>query len=79
MLTVGKCDFTSSGPILRIADLFWIGKPAVKHRIYGPCYPSGVEIFPAVTLTASLIVLIVVSLQKKHGVLCQQEVSSKHH
>lgn len=59
MLTTGKCSFPVSA---RIAYLFCIGKPAVKHGILTPCYPSGVEIFPAVTLTASLLVLIVVSL-----------------
>ena len=79
MLTVGKCNSCSLQPTQGIAYLFCTGKPAVKHGFWTSCYPSGVEIFPAVTLTASLIVLIVVSLQKQHGVLCQQEVSSKPH
>jgi hypothetical protein len=79
MLTVGKFDFSAPDLIHGIAVLFCSGKPAVKHEFWGPCYPCGMEIFPAVTLTASLIVLIVVSLQKQHGILCQQEVSSKHH
>jgi hypothetical protein len=37
------------------------------------------EIFLAVTLIASLLVLIVDTTQKRHAFLCQQEVTTKNH
>jgi hypothetical protein len=44
-----------------------------------PCYPKGMEIFLAVTLSAALIVLIIDTKQKRHSFLCQQEVTTDNH
>jgi hypothetical protein len=62
-----------------LAFLFCVGKLLAKHRFMTPCYPSGMEIFLAVTLIAILIVLITDTRQKRHTFLCQQEVTSKKH
>jgi len=55
------------------AFLFCVGKPPAKHKGRGPCYPRGMEILLAVTLTAIMIVLIVDTKEKRHAFLCQRE------
>lgn len=53
--------------------MFCVGKPAVKHRLTTPCYPSGVEIFLVLTVAALLVVVFVDTSQKRRAYLCQQE------
>lgn len=55
------------------AFLFSVGNLPVRHKFIRPCYPRGMEILLAVTLTAIMIVLIVDTKEKRHAFLCQQE------
>ena len=60
-----------------LAFLLCVGKLTAKHKSMAACYPRGMEIFLAVTLTAIMIVLTVDTNQKRHAFLCQREDTPK--